>query len=84
MLWVIKKQKKSVNKEWRNLELRERISYSLINGKDEFIEDDVELARLIVERPIMVIEGHLMEWHERSRRFVWRGKNVFTSGCKVS
>ena len=56
-----KKEKKSVNKEWRNLELRERISYSLINGKDEFIEDDVELARLSVERPIMVIEGHLMD-----------------------
>jgi len=56
-----KKEKKSVNKEWRNLEIRERISYSLINGKDEFIEDDVELARLSVERPIMVIEGHLMD-----------------------
>jgi len=32
----------------------------LVNGKDEFIVDDVELARLSVERPIMVIEGHLM------------------------
>ena len=56
-----KKEKKSVDKEWRNLEIRERISYSLINGKDEFIEDDVELARLSVERPIMVIENHLMD-----------------------
>ena len=56
-----KKEKKSVDKEWRNLEIRERISYSLINGKDEFIEHDVELARLSVERPIMVIENHLMD-----------------------
>ena len=56
-----KKEKKSVDKEWRNLEIRERISYSLINGKDEFIEEDVELARLTVERPIMVIEDHLMD-----------------------
>ena len=56
-----KKAKKSTNKEWRNLELRERISYSLINGKDEFVEEDVELARQSVERPIMVIEGHLMD-----------------------
>ena len=55
-----KKEKKSSKNEWRNLELQERISYSLINGKDEFIEEDVELARLSVERPIMVIEGHLM------------------------
>ncbi len=55
-----KKEKKSSKNEWRNLELQERISYSLINGKDEFIEEDVELARLSVEKPIMVIEGHLM------------------------
>jgi len=56
-----KKAKKSTNKEWRNLDLRERISYSLINGKDEFVEEDVELARQSVEKPIMVIEGHLMD-----------------------
>ena len=56
-----KKQKKSDVKEWRNLELRERISYSLINGQDEFIELDVEQARKTVDRPIMVIEGHLMD-----------------------
>jgi 5-methyltetrahydrofolate--homocysteine methyltransferase len=56
-----KKAKKSTNKEWRSLDLRERISYSLINGKDEFIEEDVELARKSVEKPIMVIEGHLMD-----------------------
>ena len=56
-----KKIEKSSSKEWRKLELRERISYSLINGKDEFIEEDVELARQSVEEPIMVIEGHLMD-----------------------
>ena len=56
-----KKAKKSTNKEWRNLDLRERISYSLVNGKDEFVDEDVELARQSVEKPIMVIEGHLMD-----------------------
>ncbi len=55
-----KKEKKSSKNEWRSLELQERISYSLINGKDEFVEEDVELARQSVEKPIMVIEGHLM------------------------
>ena len=55
-----KKQKKSESKEWRKLDLQERISYSLINGQDEFVHKDVEEARLSVERPIMVIEGHLM------------------------
>ncbi|MDC0080491.1 methionine synthase [Flavobacteriaceae bacterium] len=55
-----KKEKKTSKTEWRNLELQERISYSLINGKDEFVEEDVELARQSVDKPIMVIEGHLM------------------------
>ena len=55
-----KKQKKSDVKEWRKLELQERISYSLINGQDEFIHEDVEEARLSVPTPIRVIEGHLM------------------------
>ena len=55
-----KKQKKSESKEWRKLDLQERISYSLINGQDEFVHQDVEEARLSVESPIMVIEGHLM------------------------
>lgn len=55
-----KKQKKSVTKEWRKLNLQERISHSLINGIDEFIDLDVEEARLTVNKPIMVIEEHLM------------------------
>ena len=55
-----KKQKKTVTKEWRKLNLQERISHSLINGIDEFIDFDVEEARLTVNKPIMVIEGHLM------------------------
>ena len=50
-----KKEKKTSKNEWRNLELQERISYSLINGKDEFVEEDVELARQSVDKPIMVI-----------------------------
>ena len=54
------KKKKSVTKEWRKLNLQERISHSLINGIDEFIDYDVEEARLTVNKPIMVIEGHLM------------------------
>ena len=56
-----KKDKKSSKNEWRKLELQDRISYSLINGKDEFIEEDVEQARRTVDKPIMVIEGHLMK-----------------------
>ncbi|XLS29942.1 methionine synthase [Flavobacteriaceae bacterium M23B6Z8] len=48
-------------KEWRSLDLQERITHSLVKGIDEFITEDVEEARHLVDRPIEVIEGHLMK-----------------------
>ena len=46
--------------KWRELPLQERISHSLIKGIDEFVDQDMEEARLAVNRPLEVIEGHLM------------------------
>ena len=46
--------------KWRELPLQERISHSLIKGIDEFVDQDMEEARLSVNRPLEVIEGHLM------------------------
>lgn len=46
--------------EWRNLPLQERITHSLVKGIDAFIVEDAEEARQSVERPLHVIEGHLM------------------------
>ena len=46
--------------KWRELPLQERISHSLIKGIDEFVNEDMEAARLSVQRPLEVIEGHLM------------------------
>ena len=46
--------------KWRELPLQERISHSLIKGIDEFVNQDIEEARLSVGRPLEVIEGHLM------------------------
>ena len=46
--------------KWRELPLQERISHSLIKGIDEFVDQDMEEARLSVSRPLEVIEGHLM------------------------
>lgn len=45
---------------WRNGSIQERLTHSLVKGIDEFIEIDVEEARLQVEKPIEVIENHLM------------------------
>ena len=46
--------------KWRELPLQERISHSLTKGIDEFVNEDMEAARLSVQRPLEVIEGHLM------------------------
>ncbi len=46
--------------EWRSNPLQERITHALVKGIDAFIIEDVEEARQIAERPIEVIEGHLM------------------------
>jgi 5-methyltetrahydrofolate--homocysteine methyltransferase len=46
--------------EWRNRSLQERITHGLVKGIDAFIEEDVEEARLLAQKPIEVIEGNLM------------------------
>ncbi len=56
----VKKEDDGKALEWRNLPLQERITHSLVKGIDAFIVEDSEEARLSVERPLHVIEGHLM------------------------
>jgi 5-methyltetrahydrofolate--homocysteine methyltransferase len=46
--------------EWRNGSVQERLTHSLVKGIDEFIEIDVEEARLESEKAIEVIEVNLM------------------------
>ncbi len=47
--------------EWRNFPLEERISYSMVKGLDQYIEEDTEEARKKLGRPLNVIEGPLMD-----------------------
>jgi 5-methyltetrahydrofolate--homocysteine methyltransferase len=46
--------------EWRNDSVQERLTHSLVKGIDEFIEIDVEEARLQANKAIEVIEVNLM------------------------
>lgn len=46
--------------EWRNDPVQERLTHSLVKGIDEFIEIDVEEARLNAKKAIEVIEISLM------------------------
>ena len=46
---------------WRKKEVVERLSYALVNGIIEFIEEDTEEARIQLKDPIKIIEGPLMD-----------------------
>jgi 5-methyltetrahydrofolate--homocysteine methyltransferase len=47
--------------EWRNGTVEERLSHALVKGIDTYIEIDTEEARLKLGRPLLVIEGPLMD-----------------------
>ena len=55
----VKNNEKAVQ-EWRSGTVQERLTHSLVKGVDEFIEFDVEEARLAATKPIEVIEINLM------------------------
>ena len=46
--------------EWRSGTIQERLTHSLVKGIDEFIDLDIEEARLAASKPIDVIEINLM------------------------
>jgi 5-methyltetrahydrofolate--homocysteine methyltransferase len=55
------KEKKEADLAWRERPVEERLSHALVHGITDFVEGDVEEARLKAERPLHVIEGPLMD-----------------------
>ena len=55
--------KKDKTKElaWREAPVAERLKHALITGTVDYVEDDVEEARQLYERPLSIIEGPLMD-----------------------
>jgi 5-methyltetrahydrofolate--homocysteine methyltransferase len=47
--------------EWRNGTVEERLSHALVKGIDLYIDADTEEARVKLGRPLLVIEGPLMD-----------------------
>jgi 5-methyltetrahydrofolate--homocysteine methyltransferase len=47
--------------EWRRGTVEERLSHALVKGIDTYIEIDAEEARVKLGRPLLVIEGPLMD-----------------------
>ncbi len=55
------KEKKEADLAWREWPVEKRLSHALVHGITDFIEADVEEARLKAPRPLAVIEGPLMD-----------------------
>ncbi len=56
-----KKQSKEEEQAWRNEDIQTRITHALVKGIDRYIIEDVEEARAAADRPLHVIENHLMQ-----------------------
>jgi 5-methyltetrahydrofolate--homocysteine methyltransferase len=54
-------KKKENDVAWRQASVQERLSYALVHGVVDFIEQDVEEARQAYPRPLDIIEGPLMD-----------------------
>ncbi len=55
-----KGKEKKEDEAWRSGTVEDRLSHALVKGIIEFIDADVEEARLQYERPLHIIEGPLM------------------------
>jgi len=53
-------KERTIDLSWREEPLQDRITRALVKGIDAYIIEDVEEARLASEKPLHVIEGHLM------------------------
>ncbi len=58
---VGKAKEKKEDLTWREAPVEERLSHALVKGIADYVEEDVEEARLKAERPLHVIEGPLMD-----------------------
>ncbi len=54
-------KKAEIDLSWRQKEVNSRLTHALVNGIDDYVEQDVEEARQATTRPLSVIEGPLMD-----------------------
>jgi len=54
-------RKSAEDLSWRELPVKERLTHALVQGLDQFVEEDAEAARRELPRSLDVIEGPLMD-----------------------
>ena len=55
------KKESQTKNEWRDKKVEERLSYALVKGIDQYIEEDTLEARSNYDRALSIIEGPLMD-----------------------
>ncbi len=55
------KKQKQADKKWRELPVNKRLSYALVQGITEYIDQDTKDAYQLLKDPLAVIEGPLMD-----------------------
>ena len=55
------KKKNAADLSWREKAVTERLTYALVHGIADYVEQDTEEARKLAARPLHVIEGPLMD-----------------------
>jgi 5-methyltetrahydrofolate--homocysteine methyltransferase len=54
-------QKRAEDLAWRSWPVSKRLEHALVKGIDEFVLEDTDAARIELGRPLLVIEGPLMD-----------------------
>ena len=65
---------KAADTSWRSMPINQRLAHALVHGIDEWVVEDTEEARQLVERAIDVIEGPLMDGMKRVGDLFGSGK----------
>ena len=68
---------------WRESSVDKRLEYALVNGVADYIEIDVEEARIRSTRPLDVIEGPLMAGMNIVGDLFGAGQNVPAAGGQI-
>ncbi|RMF09069.1 MAG: methionine synthase [Candidatus Neomarinimicrobiota bacterium] len=68
------RRQQTTTEEWRALPVEDRLRHALVEGITTYIETDVEEARLLLEDPVLVIEGPLMDGMKRVGDLFGAGK----------
>lgn len=56
-----KTENKKEDLEWRSWPVEKRLEHALVKGIDAFVDEDTEAARVKLGKPLLVIEGPLMD-----------------------